>query len=98
MSMYHKGIEDPTNDCHFLRASLDQCHTLVLDPFTLAWLKNVEGFTLLVQEKSLESVGWRTAGPVALLCDFHAASPNFVAQLTAVLSGPESFKLNVDRI
>lgn len=78
--------------------TLNQGHTLVLDPLALPRGQHVHWFAPFVQQQSLQSVRRRSPCPIALLRDLHAATPDLLAEFSTVLGSPEAFELDVDRI
>jgi len=91
-------VEDAVDDGDLGRITLHQRDTLVVDALVLARLQDSHRFTFLVQQQAIHAVGRDTARPIALLGDLHAAPPDLVAQLLAVLGGPKTLELDIDRL
>lgn len=75
--------------------AFDKCHPLLLDALALPRLERMQRLAFLIEQESPRSIGWRATGPVPLLGDLHATSPDLVAQFATVLCRAEPLELDV---
>jgi hypothetical protein len=91
-------VENPSDNGHLSFIAQGQRNALVLNTLSFPRSENLDRLAGLVEQQAAKAVSRLPTGPVALLGNLHATTKHLVAQFTAVLCGPESFELDVDRI